>query len=710
MIEPEEGKYDWAMTDKYVEEATRRGIRVLPVLGAWWQYNPEVKWFADYYPEWAKRKLAFVPVANASEARKGFKTCFPPPPEWSRFVRACVERYKGRVTHWEVLNEPNVTLTPEQYVAFLKATFEAVREADPVAKVVGLCATGDMQGNILAFMKACFALGALQYCDIISFHPYSARLDWSAPVSAESMIDEIRKLMKDNGGDSKDLWNTELYYIGRETPDDANRQHLIKGHEMARRFLIDCAEGLGQSISAPASFMMKNILAPHYAGSPSHLSGVLVPSRFFVIYNTLARHFQGAKLVTKMPLTGRNRLYVFERKEGAVAAAWSYDEPDKASILTLPSASGHVRVLDLMGNPLPAEGKQKEGLTVELTNSPCYLVPDSSLDAAGLIKLLEGAVARGKIPLDLSAQMTYLGESPAVVVQARNTTPEPVEALVAVKVPGGEFKTTSPGKLEIVEASGSRRWILPVESSGAWQKAPVVLQAMVGDRIIERSVELRPRKLAICPPAEGVVNLGDLAPGGGWKNAGVIAVGERERIKEGSPDAWKGRGDCSAEVHATRDADFLYLAVKVTDDARGERRAREWVFDGDAVEVYVDPAPDEQIDNPTYTSRTCQLLLGMPTKNFPGLLKVKSSQSGKELDIEAVKTACSERDDGYDLAIGIPWKAFGAFTPQPGSVIGFDISIDDGDTEKTGRKLQMTWAGEADNFKNRGNFGRLLLK
>ena len=74
-------------------------------------------------------------VRRASSAR---------PTKWrsgASFVRKVVERYKGRVTAWELWNEPTMSgrraSRRRMYADLLRATAAPIRELDPKAKIVG---------------------------------------------------------------------------------------------------------------------------------------------------------------------------------------------------------------------------------------------------------------------------------------------------------------------------------------------------------------------------------------------------------------------------------------------------------------------------------------------------------------------------------------------------------------------------------------------
>ena len=92
---------------------------------------------------------------------------------FANYSRFLAEQFKGRVKYFEVWNEwtggcgmrhvERAANTPENYVKLLKATFEAVKAANPEAYIVG--GGGDHPLHERQQMEAMFEAGALKYCD-----------------------------------------------------------------------------------------------------------------------------------------------------------------------------------------------------------------------------------------------------------------------------------------------------------------------------------------------------------------------------------------------------------------------------------------------------------------------------------------------------------------------------------------------------------------
>ena len=95
---------------------------------------------------------------------------------WENYVRAVVQRYKGKISMYEVWNEPDFGGTLRRavpYANLFARTAPIIRENDPNAKIAGLALAGDMKPE---FCKIVFDTlkerGALKYFDYFTFHPY----------------------------------------------------------------------------------------------------------------------------------------------------------------------------------------------------------------------------------------------------------------------------------------------------------------------------------------------------------------------------------------------------------------------------------------------------------------------------------------------------------------------------------------------------------
>lgn len=118
VVEPERGRFDFTEADAIVDAARRTGKRV--------RGHPLV--WDGQLPDWVAQRKWAAPELEAVVREH---------------VRRLVDRYKGRVAQWDVVNEPlndNGSLTPDVFERtlgerYLDIAFDAAHRADPDAKL-----------------------------------------------------------------------------------------------------------------------------------------------------------------------------------------------------------------------------------------------------------------------------------------------------------------------------------------------------------------------------------------------------------------------------------------------------------------------------------------------------------------------------------------------------------------------------------------------
>jgi len=186
-LEPRPGQWQFQALDAYVELAHERGIEVLLPLGmspSWASARPEEK---SSYGSGATAEPADIQ-------------------HWRDYVTTMARRYKGRVRHYEIWNEPNLK---QFYTGSVATMAQLVREAaialkdiDPTIVVVSPSATE--RGGI-AWLDEYLRRGGAEHVDVIGYHFYVA------PAEPEAMVPLIREIQKvlHRHGVNKPLWNTE---------------------------------------------------------------------------------------------------------------------------------------------------------------------------------------------------------------------------------------------------------------------------------------------------------------------------------------------------------------------------------------------------------------------------------------------------------------------------------------------------------------------
>ena len=179
------------------------------------QYNVQLIGRIDNPPLWSRA----AGDANGSTA----------PPDnfddYGDFVRAVVERYRGRVRYFQLWNEPNArnewssNIDPEAFTRLLCTGYRAAKQAYPEAIILAppLSPTNQVQQdylNDLIFLQRMYDAGAADCFDILSAQGYGLR---SSPTDRRLQPSRInfnyllytRDLMVANGDAATPLWVSE---------------------------------------------------------------------------------------------------------------------------------------------------------------------------------------------------------------------------------------------------------------------------------------------------------------------------------------------------------------------------------------------------------------------------------------------------------------------------------------------------------------------
>ena len=396
-VEWERGKFDFSHLDRQLALYEKYNIVLFPVIG---------NGFIENYLPWQNQRWPLWVVPLSERVKNDPPNCMksvrghillPPPELYRNYIARTVRHIKGRVPVYEIMNEPNLYLAPETYVRYLKEAHDAIRSADPAAKISGFCLTSDFGAAATPWMQTCVKAGGLNYVDAVGFHPYGGQ-ELGAIRAADRYIADLRKEMRSYGKADMPLWNTELYYlIDQQVKHNSYEENLCAPHHAVWRFLVDLGEGVVQSISIPSSFLWKKMLTPNMQTGKNYHE--LIPSELFVAYNTMARLFEGAKPVKKLRYPNGVICYVYRKDGKLIAAVWNYQKTKGVH-----GDLSAFHVMDIFGNA-EAPGEK------ELGDAPFYLTPRNSTDAEFLRRLeelqirLERPVSAGHIARRLGGSL-----------------------------------------------------------------------------------------------------------------------------------------------------------------------------------------------------------------------------------------------------------------------------------------------------------------
>lgn len=656
-IEPQRGRIDFTLADMTVAAAAEHGIRVLPVIGGTgFVCNKTKGW-----PSWVRDSA--VKLKPPEWMKHADYIAVPEDDLWRHYVRTVANRYKGTITHYEICNEPNLYLPATNYVALLKGAYSEIKAADPSSRVLGFCTTGDLGGNVADFFRQAYALGGLSYADIVSFHPYDApELGSISP--ADKQIETARALMKQHGHE-KPLWNSELYYVkSTDSKHWFDKEH-VPGEYAARRFLTDLGEGVKQSISLQRSALFQSATHPNLR----HNFGLTrwQPSDIFVVMNALARHFEGAKPVTRIAWVPDSVCYIYEKSGTYSAAFWRFGAADGVSVkLAMTDADGEV--FDMFGNRISLAA-----MPLALRTKPFYLVWKGTREK--LVNVLSTAEVGTGIPIVFgTAHLVPAGNGWAIAAAFQNNFNKELPLRV-----GAQGAAAADDIAESLIPPGAAANVL----------IPVTLKNPEGGTVIVRAY------------ANRAVFDFPIATGSPKK---VIAAG-REKGDAQPISVNSAKAAHTALFRASRDDSAITVSVKVTDTTPSGDGGTRNPWEQDCVELFfdADPAFASMKNAGAYHDRVGRIFI-LPYAKDKMMLQPKGL--GRFTAAE-ISFTVDTRADGYVISVRVPYTSLG-ITPQAAG-IGFDIAVDDA-AGAAKAASQLLWNSSGDAYKNRTSFGYIRFE
>ncbi len=257
--ETQKGIYEFSWLDKIADSLLAIGIR------PWFSvsfgnplYTPVAEyetWEEDHpgqpVPHNVRGYVGEVPLYHGPEAVAG----------WESYLDALARHFTGRITHYEIWNEPNTAPfgfwqthgrysncdrsefeanCARDYVELVKISARAIREADPAAKIIG--------GAISLALDACFYIrnlvenGIAGHIDALTFHPYGCNPEFGL----RERFENLRHELDAHGGCHVAIWQGEEGYATRHSIV-ASGSEYVQAKCLTRRYTADFRCGVEMS-------------------------------------------------------------------------------------------------------------------------------------------------------------------------------------------------------------------------------------------------------------------------------------------------------------------------------------------------------------------------------------------------------------------------------------------------------------------------------
>ena len=318
--EKKKGVYDFSVLDGVVENLSRRGI---------------IPWFSVTFGNTLYMTNCFtgaavgcVPTLYGDECRAA----------WCAYVRELAKRYKGKVMHWEIWNEPGTGScwqpskpNAAEYLALVRLTGGIIREEIPDAKIGGTTASAVLK----SWERRFFELGGAAEIDFWCGHAYGPipervrhpqtvagiQTDFFVPI-----MRDVRRFIDSKGGSHVELWQGESGF-----PSWFPQNHWLydKGF---------CQEGW-QSQANQAKWLLRRFVTDRRAGlAVSSFYQAADISRHYSMATTTQRHPAEHGILNGWTYAPKMSYYALGHYNALLATA-AHDESVEVS-LSVPKGAG----------------------------------------------------------------------------------------------------------------------------------------------------------------------------------------------------------------------------------------------------------------------------------------------------------------------------------------------------------------------------------
>lgn len=713
-MDPETPSSEWYWNDE-LDWSIHQGLTPYVCISG----DPMQPWMRDKeYEPWKMVKYPFGLLGGkANDAR------------YRQFVRALVQRYKGKVHYYEVQNEPNSHppggIPPEDYVALLKAAYEEVHANDPGAQVYGICGTSDF----VAWMTKVFELGGYKYMDGVSIHTYTTP-KLPEPAGLPAKLRQVQDLIA--------RYKPSLLLLNSETGTYVSPREEVEKPIAADRLTELISKGT-PTISVATGWpnyaldevtgslsIVRNATYNLAAGAKEFVffgwnsewpkkdwwnkqtdawsiisvtkDGVRTPGLYALAMGVCTAQLESALPNTGTPFEapGIGGAVFRTTGGGATAVAWSTSGTRTA---VFDVQGREVSAVSLFGQPVSLRTSQatRGAVRVELSEQPTYLHLQQGTFGLQPAPISEVSVKRG--PNNRYALQYVLA----------NRTQQPWQGSVTYEGPPGWKVEAEKTAFDLAAGASDPMTVIVDAPSRANGQVKVVARVQTPDGdpyTASFALKVRPTLIVTSVKQVGPLTY-DQIP------TEPQALNRPEQVAIGRPPAlaslqeakyWQGPNELSANVKTAYSAEGLSIAVKVHD--ANYRPPAQWPgVAGSAVEVFLDFRDQAgSLGAAQYGPGVYQIVLKPPAAAGEDAQIWVPKGGQPQLQVTAEKA--DEQD--YVLNLFLSWKQVG-FTPTPGRQFGFDVSVNGPPAGAATRKTQMVLFGTAANSNDASEFGHAVL-
>lgn len=330
----ENGKYNFNRYDKWINECTKNGITVIPIM-----FGPGEYAGTD-------NKI------SSQEELNGY----------IEFVTVFASRYP-QILEYEIWNEPNnIYITEEDIKWYSKAVIEAcnaLKQINPDIKIIsGSTDTSDnSKVETLSFFESLIQNNVYKYSDAFSYHPYDVKVNDMTNSLFYSKLNKHEDFINKNGG--------FLYSYITEYGGSTHQPYGMTQEEQAIKLVTQTNILKQYNVKSSCIYNVRNYGNNNSISSNNY--GILnydyTPKPAYYAMKNYYENTNGAEYIGTINLVDGLEAHVYDKDGKTKIIAWSTDSNNNISI---PYES--FTASDIYGNYI-----ENTNGTLTITTSPVYL-------------------------------------------------------------------------------------------------------------------------------------------------------------------------------------------------------------------------------------------------------------------------------------------------------------------------------------------------
>jgi hypothetical protein len=394
----------------------------------------------------AGREVVAVLIGTPAWATEsGRSTAVPPIEYWGDFVFKIATQYKGRITHWVIWNQPDITDpaspnhtwdgTAEDYYRLLKEAYLKIKAVDPDMQVhlAGLTYTWDQERGNPQYLAQILdqivadpqAATEKQFFDVVSYHLYDN------PRQILDILTDVRAILDRYGLGHKPIWLNETNAPPSQDllePVSAPGALSVTLEEQSAFVIQAFALALAGGAERVAFHKMRNETTHPESIRPSGLlRGDNSRRPAFQAFQTVTRYFAGTDQATWQQL---NDVYVVTLNQSGQTTTVVWTTARTPITFSLNAIASQAVLVDAQGNEQPITANNSQ-YTLELPGATCS--NGTTCFIGGAPRLVVEAGSPDQRAALLPASTPNLVSTPALVEATAEAVSGPTEVPVAAE-------------------------------------------------------------------------------------------------------------------------------------------------------------------------------------------------------------------------------------------------------------------------------------